>query len=68
VPTNGLAVSGSPLVEAKEEALVNGAFAFIRKPVDPAELDRFVLLALLLALKSRKGNRRYDSHYFVPLG
>jgi CheY-like chemotaxis protein len=46
-------ISGSPLAEAKEEALANGAFAFLRKPVDLAELDRFVVLAL----ESRKGKR-----------
>jgi CheY-like chemotaxis protein len=52
-PPPVILVSGSPLVEAEEEALANGAFAFIPKPVDLAELDRFVLLAL----ESRKGNR-----------
>jgi CheY-like chemotaxis protein len=46
-------VSGSPFAEAEEEALANGAFAFIRKPVHLAELDRFVALAL----ESRKGKR-----------
>jgi CheY-like chemotaxis protein len=46
-------VSGSLLAEAQEEALANGAFAFIRKPFDLAELDRFVRLALA----SRKGVR-----------
>jgi DNA-binding response OmpR family regulator len=39
-------ISGSPLAEAKEEALANGAFAFLPKPVDLAELDRFVVVAL----------------------
>ena len=46
-------ISGSLLVEAMEEALANGAFAFLPKPVDLAELDRVVALAL----ESRKGNR-----------
>jgi DNA-binding NtrC family response regulator len=46
-------ISGSLLVEAMEEALANGAFAFLSKPVDLAELDRFVALAL----ESRKGHR-----------
>ena len=46
-------ISGSLLAEAKEEALANGAFAFIPKPVDLAEFDRFVLLAI----ESRKANR-----------
>jgi DNA-binding NtrC family response regulator len=35
-------ISGSLLVEAMEEALANGAFAFLPKPVDLAELDRVV--------------------------
>jgi DNA-binding NtrC family response regulator len=39
-------ISGSPFAEAEEEALANGAFAFLSKPVDLAELDRFVVLAL----------------------
>jgi DNA-binding NtrC family response regulator len=46
-------ISGSPLAEAKEEALANGAFAFLPKPVDLAELDSFVARAL----ESRKGER-----------
>jgi CheY-like chemotaxis protein len=46
-------ISGSLLVEAREEALANGAFAFLPKPMDLAELDRFVALAL----ESRKGDR-----------
>jgi CheY-like chemotaxis protein len=46
-------ISGSPLAEAKEEALANGAFAFLPKPADLAELDRFVVMAL----ESRKGAR-----------
>jgi CheY-like chemotaxis protein len=46
-------MSGSPLAEAKEEALANGAFAFLPKPVDLAELDRFVVVAL----ESRKAKR-----------
>ena len=52
-PPPVILVSGSLLTEAKEEALANGAFAFIPKPVDLAEFDRFVLLAI----ESRKGNR-----------
>jgi CheY-like chemotaxis protein len=52
-PPPVILVSGSPLPEAKEEALANGAFAFIPKPVDLAEFDRFVLLVI----ESRKGNR-----------
>lgn len=39
-------VSGSPLLEVQNEALANGAFAFIAKPVALMELDRFVELAL----------------------
>lgn len=50
-PPPVILISGSPLAEAKEEALANGAFAFIRKPFDLAELDRFVRVAL----ESRKG-------------
>ena len=34
------------LAEAEEEALANGAFAFLAKPVNLAELDRYVVLAL----------------------
>jgi CheY-like chemotaxis protein len=52
-PPPAILISGSLLAEAKEEALANGAFAFIPKPVDLAEFDRFVLLAI----ESRKGNR-----------
>jgi DNA-binding NtrC family response regulator len=52
-PPPVILISGSLLVEAMEEALANGAFAFLPKPVDLAELDRFVALAL----ESRKGNR-----------
>ena len=52
-PPPVILVSGSPLAEAEAEALANGAFAFIPKPVDLAELDRFVLLAL----ESRKDDR-----------
>jgi CheY-like chemotaxis protein len=39
-------ISGSPFAEAEEEALANGAFAFLAKPVNLAELDRYVVLAL----------------------
>jgi len=46
-------ISGSLLAEPREEALANGAFAFLPKPVDLAEVDRFVVLAL----ESRKGKR-----------
>ena len=56
-PPPAILISGSLLAEAKEEALANGAFAFIPKPVDLAEFDRFVLLAI----ESRKGNRCYHS-------
>ena len=45
-PPPAILISGSLLAEAKEEALANGAFAFLPKPVDLAELDRFVVLAL----------------------
>jgi CheY-like chemotaxis protein len=45
-PPPVILVSGSLLTEAKEEALANGAFAYIPKPVDLAEFDRFVLLAI----------------------
>ena len=50
-PPPVILVSGSLLAEAQEEALANGAFAFIPKPVDLAELDRFVRLDL----ENRKG-------------
>jgi CheY-like chemotaxis protein len=52
-PPPVILISGSLLPEAKEEALANGAFAFLPKPVDLAELDRFVELAL----ESQKGKR-----------
>jgi CheY-like chemotaxis protein len=52
-PPPAILISGSLLAEAKEEALANGAFAFLPKPVDLAELDRYVVLAL----ESRKGKR-----------
>lgn len=45
-PPPVILVSGSPLMEVKEAALANGVFAFIPKPVELAELDRFVMLAL----------------------
>jgi len=50
-PPPVILMSGSPLAAAREEALASGAFAFIRKPVELAELDWFVRLAL----ESRKG-------------
>jgi len=56
-PPPVILISGSLLEEAQEEALANGAFAFIPKPIDLAEFDRFVLLAI----ESGKGNRCYDS-------
>ena len=56
-PPPVILVSGSLLAEAQEEALANGAFAFIAKPVDLAELDRFVVLAL----ESRKSEQRANS-------
>jgi CheY-like chemotaxis protein len=52
-PPPVILISGSPLAESEQEALANGAFAFIRKPFDLAELDRFVRLAL----ESRTGVR-----------
>ena len=52
-PPPVILISGSLLAEGKEEALANGAFAFLPKPVDLAELDRFVELAL----ESQKGKR-----------
>ena len=52
-PPPVILISGSPFEEAKEEALANGAFAFLPKPVDLAELDRFVVVAL----ESRKAKR-----------
>jgi CheY-like chemotaxis protein len=52
-PPPVILISGNLLAEAQEEALANGAFAFLPKPIDLAELDRFVVLAL----ESRKGNR-----------
>ena len=45
-PPPVILVSGSPLAEAEKEALAHGAFAFIHKPFDLGELDRFVVLAL----------------------
>jgi CheY-like chemotaxis protein len=45
-PPPVIVVSGNPLVEVREEALANGAFAFISKPVALADLDRCVELAL----------------------
>jgi len=57
-PAPVILVSGSPLAGAQEEALANGAFAFVFKPFNLAELDRLVVLAL----ESRKGNRGCDSH------
>jgi CheY-like chemotaxis protein len=52
-PPPVILISGSPFAEAKEEALANGAFAFLPKPVDLAEFDSFVVRAL----ESRKGER-----------
>jgi CheY-like chemotaxis protein len=52
-PPPAILVSGSLLPEAQEQALANGAFAFIAKPVALAELDRVVQLAIA----SRKSNR-----------
>ena len=57
-PPPVILVSGSPLAEAEKEARAHGAFAFIPKPFDLAELDRFVVLALEGA---EKGNRRCDA-------
>src|SRR5262245_5077444 len=55
-PPPVIVVSGNPLVEAREQALANGAFAFISKPVGLAELDR----AMLLALHERKAQSTSD--------
>jgi FixJ family two-component response regulator len=41
----------------KEEALANGAFAFIPKPCDLAEVDNCVVLAL----ESRKGQSNHET-------
>src|SRR5262249_31050932 len=41
-----LVISASTLAQAKKEALANGAVAFLPKPVNLAELDRCVVLAL----------------------
>jgi CheY-like chemotaxis protein len=45
-PPPVILVSGSPHAEVEKHALAHGAFAFIPKPFDLAELDRFVVLAL----------------------
>ena len=45
-PPPVILVSGSPLAEVEKQALAHGAFAFIRKPFDLRELDRFVVSAL----------------------
>jgi CheY-like chemotaxis protein len=45
-PPPVILVSGSPLVDAEKEALAHGAFAFLPKPFDLAELDRTIVLAL----------------------
>ena len=50
-PPPVILISGSLLEEAQEEALANGAFSFLPKPTDLAELDRVVVLAL----EGRKG-------------
>jgi len=52
-PPPVILISGSLLVEAMEEALANGAFAFLPKPVGLADLERF----MVSALESQKGNR-----------
>src|SRR5262245_38816363 len=52
-PPPVIVVSGSPLVEVEKQALAHGAFAFIHKPFDLRELDRFVVLAL----ENRKGSQ-----------
>ena len=46
-------VSGSAFRQTEEEARANGAFALVLKPVNLAELDRFVALAL----ETRRDNR-----------
>jgi DNA-binding NtrC family response regulator len=45
-PIPVLVVSGSPRADVEAAALSNGAFAFIPKPVNLAELDSLVALAL----------------------
>jgi CheY-like chemotaxis protein len=50
-PPPVILMSGSPFAEAKEEALANGAVAFLPKPVGLDELDSSVVRAL----ESRKG-------------
>jgi CheY-like chemotaxis protein len=55
-PPPVILVSGSPLAEAKTEALAHGAFAFIPKPFDLTEFDRI----MVLALEGRKDHRRCD--------
>ena len=63
-PPPVILISGSPLAEPEQEALAHGAFSFVRKPFDLTELDRLVRLAL----ESRKGYRRCDSHYSSEAG
>ena len=55
-PPPVILILGSPLAEAEKEALAHGAFAFIHKPFDLDELDRFVVLAL----ENRKGSHHGD--------
>src|SRR5262245_5618463 len=45
-PPPVILISGSPRAETEKEALAHGAFAFIPKPFNLAELDRLVVLAL----------------------
>jgi len=52
-PPPVIVASGSSLADAEKEALAHGAFAFISKPFDLAELDHIVRLAL----ESRTGER-----------
>ena len=48
-----IVVSGNLRAEVEAEALANGAFAFIPRPVNVDEFDRLVALAL----RNRDGNR-----------
>ena len=52
-PPPVILVSGSPLVEVEKQALAHGAFAFLRKPFNLVEFDRF----LVWALENRKGSQ-----------
>jgi len=53
-----IVVSGSPLAQAEEEALANGAFAWIQKPVNLTELDRLVARVLAANRQVQPGERQ----------